>query len=129
MLSWPPATTIVALAGADLLGRQRDRAQAGAADLVDAEGGVAVGDAGGAGGLAGGVLALGRGQHLAEDHLVDVGRVELGALHRGLDRLAAEHVGGKACRSAPLKLPTGVRTAETMTTSSIFAPWRLRLCK
>ena len=56
MLSCPPATTIVALTGPDLLGRQRHGAQAGAADLVDAEGGLVVRQAGGARRLAGRVL-------------------------------------------------------------------------
>ena len=65
-----------AFAGADLLRAERDRAQAGAADLVDAEGGLGIGHAGGAGGLAGRVLALAGGEHLAEDHLVHVAGVD-----------------------------------------------------
>ncbi len=41
MLSWPPATTMALSPVRDLLGRQRHGAQAGAAKLVDAEGGAA----------------------------------------------------------------------------------------
>ncbi len=89
-----------AFAGADLLGGEGDGAQAGAADLVDAEGGGAVRDAGGAGGLAGRVLALGGGEHLAEDHLVHLAGLEPGALERGLERDGAEHVGGHAAEGA-----------------------------
>jgi hypothetical protein len=37
--SWPPATTTVASPSSDLLRRQRDGAQARAADLVDQPGG------------------------------------------------------------------------------------------
>ena len=65
-----------AFAGADLLRGQRDRAQAGAADLVDAERGLGVRQAGGAGGLAGRVLALAGGQDLAEISFVHIGRIE-----------------------------------------------------
>ena len=60
MLSWPPATTIGASPLRDLLRGERHRAQAGAADLVDPEGGALDRDAGGDGGLAGRVLALRR---------------------------------------------------------------------
>ena len=53
---------IVGVARLDLLGGERHGAQAGAADLIDAEGGLAVGNAGLDRGLAGGVLALGGGR-------------------------------------------------------------------
>ena len=42
--------------------------------------------------LAGRVLALARGQHLAEDDLVDLGPLDLGARERRLDRGGAEVV-------------------------------------
>ena len=83
-----------AFAGADLLGGESDRAQAGAAHLVDAERRRGVRNAGRAGGLAGWVLPLGGGQHLAEDHFVHIAGVDPGAAHRGLDGGAAEHVRG-----------------------------------
>ena len=83
-----------AFAGADLLRGEGHGAQAGAADLVDAEGGLGVGKAGGAGGLAGGVLALAGGEHLAEDDLVHVSGFDAGALEGSLQRDGAELVGG-----------------------------------
>ena len=96
----PPATTIGALAGADLLRGQRHRAQAGAADLVDAEGGRGVRHAGGAGGLARRVLALAGGQHLAEDHFVHVAGLHAGAVDRGLQRDGAERMRGHRAERA-----------------------------
>ncbi len=90
----------VALAGTDLLRRERHGAKAGAADLVDAEGGLAIRQAGGAGGLAGGVLALAGGQHLAEDDLIHVARLEPGALHGGVQGGRAEHMGGDRAEGA-----------------------------
>ena len=94
----------LALAAADLLRCERDRAKAGAADLVDEEGGRAIGDARRARGLATGILALRGGQHLTEDDFVDIGRVELGPLERGFDRVRAEnmrrHVAERAVETA-----------------------------
>ena len=49
-------------------------------------------DAGGHRGLARRVLALARGQHLAEDDLVDLRTLDLGARERRLDRRFAELV-------------------------------------
>ncbi len=69
MFSWPPATTIVGVAKLDLLGAERHGAQARAADLVDAPGGAFDRKAGIDGRLAGRVLTLAGGQHLAEDRL------------------------------------------------------------
>ena len=39
-------------------------------------------------------------EHLAEDHFVDVGGVDLGALQRGLDGDRAEVMGGNAAESS-----------------------------
>jgi hypothetical protein len=58
--SWPPATTMSAVAVEDRLIAERDRAQARAAELVDAPGRAFHRDAGGDRGLAGRVLALRR---------------------------------------------------------------------
>ena len=66
----------------DLLHAERDGAQARAAELVEAPGGGFLRDAGLHGGLAGRVLALAGGQDLAEDDLVDLAAVDLGALQR-----------------------------------------------
>ena len=65
---------IVGVAVGDLLHAERDGAQARAADLVEAPGGRLLRHAGVDRGLAGRVLALAGGQHLAEDDLVDLGR-------------------------------------------------------
>ena len=89
-----------AFAGADLLRGQRHGAQAGAADLVDAERGLGIRQAGGARGLAGGVLALAGGQHLAQDHLVHVAGLDAGALERRLQRDRAEFVRGQRAKRA-----------------------------
>ena len=53
---------------------------------------LAVRQAGGARGLAGGVLALAGGQHLAEDHFVHIGRLHAGPLEGRLQRDGAELV-------------------------------------
>ena len=82
------------VAGLDRLAGERDRAQARAADLVDAPGRHLLGNAGGHRGLAGRILALGGGQHLAEDHFGDVFGRDSGLRERGLDRDPAELVGG-----------------------------------
>ena len=77
MDSWPPATMIVGVAVGDLLHADRDGAQPRAAELVEAPGGLFLRDAGRHGGLAGRVLALAGGEHLAEDDLVDLARIDL----------------------------------------------------
>ncbi len=89
-----------AFAGADLLRGERHGAQAGAAHLVDAECRLGVGQPGGARGLAGGVLALAGGQHLAQDHLVHVGGFDAGALEGRLQRDGAKLVRGQRAQSA-----------------------------
>ena len=56
------------------------------------------------------------GQHLAEDHLIDLARLDAGAREHGLDDGRAEFVRGR-CAKAPLKDPTAVRAALAMTMS------------
>ena len=90
----------IAFAGADLLSRQRHRAQAGAAELVDAEGGLVVRHAGGAGGLTRRVLTLAGGQDLAEDQLVHLRGRNAGAFERALDRNGGQLVGGECAQRA-----------------------------
>ncbi len=80
------------IAGLDRLRRERDGAQARPADLVDAPGRDLLGNAGRHRSLTRGILALSGGQHLAEDDLRHVGRVDAGLLERGGDRDAAELV-------------------------------------
>ncbi len=79
MLSWPPATTIFASPRRDLLGGERDGPKPRAAELVDAPGRALDRDAGVDRRLTGGSLAGAGLQHLAEDHLVDVAKLDAGA--------------------------------------------------
>ena len=108
-----------AVALRDRLGAQRHGAKARAADHVDAPGGAVDGNAGGDGCLARGVLSLRRGQHLAENDFGDLLTRDLGALQGRLDGDLAQLVGRRVVAKAPLKDPTGVRAADTMTTSSM----------
>ncbi len=112
----------VGVAELDVLGAQRDGAQARAADLVDAPGGAFCGQAGVDMRLAGRVLALAGGQHLAQDRLADLALVDAGPLDERFEDGGAEVVRGRV-REAPLKLPTGVRAAEAMTTLVMEAPF------
>ena len=121
MLSCPPATTICAVAGLDRLIAERHRAQARAAELVDAVGGLLIRDAGRDRGLARRVLPRAGGEDLAEDDLVDLRRLDLGALQGLDDRDLAELVRGQACSEPPLKAPTGVRAAAAMTMSVMMS--------
>ena len=84
----------IGVAACDLLDAERDRAQAGAADLIDPEGGLFLRNAGLDRRLARRILALRGGEHLAENHFVHFARLDLGALESGLDGDRAELVGG-----------------------------------
>ena len=86
----------VAVAVEDRLIAERDRAQAGAAELVHAPGRALDRDAGGDRGLPGRVLALTGGQDLAHDDLGDLAALDAGALERRLDRDLAQFVGRQA---------------------------------
>ena len=107
MDSWPPATTMRLSPLHDGLGAQRHGAQARAAHHVDAPGGRADGKARRDGGLAGRVLALGGGQHLAQDDFADFVARDLGAFQRGLDRDLAQLVGGHGGKGAVERRPPG----------------------
>src|SRR5206468_9214261 len=72
---------------------ERYRAQAAAAKLVDAPGRAFHRNTGSDRGLAGRVLALGRGQDLAHDDFGDAARLNAGPLQRGLDGDGAEVMG------------------------------------
>src|SRR5215207_2109550 len=82
----------VGIAVGDLLHADGDGAQPRAAELVQAPGGLLLRDAGVHRRLAGRVLALAGGEHLAEDDLVDLRTLDLGARHGRLDRRLAEVV-------------------------------------
>ena len=84
----------------DLLHADRDGAKPRAAELVEAPGGLFLRNAGGHRGLPGRVLALAGGEDLAEDDLVDLARIDLGALERGLDGGGAEFVGRRVAEGA-----------------------------
>src|SRR5690606_24187987 len=57
------------------------------------------------------VLALPRGQDLAHDGLVDLRRLDLGALHRLFDRQRAELRGGQRRQAAVERADGGARGA------------------
>ena len=82
----------VGVAIGDLLHAERHRAQARAAELVEPPGGRLLRHAGRHRRLAGRVLALAGGQDLAQDDLVHLAGVDLGALQRLLDGDGAEVV-------------------------------------
>ena len=86
----PPVTPTLEVAGADRLVGEADRAHARGADLVDRLRGDLLRDAGLDLGLARGDLPLAGLQHLAVDDLLDLVRLDLGALERRGDRVAAE---------------------------------------
>ena len=89
-----------AFAGADLLGAQSDGAEAGAADLVDAEGGVGVRHAGGAGRLPGRILSATGGQNLAKYHLVHLPAFDPGAGESGAQGDGTQFMRGKGAECA-----------------------------
>ena len=111
----------LAVAVEDRLIAERDRAQAGAAELVDAPGRALDRDAGGDRGLAGRVLALPGGQDLAQDDLGHLRALDAGALERLLRWRPCPSSWAGRLANAPLKAPTGVRAALTMTISSFIS--------
>ena len=112
MLSWPPATTILAVPSSDLLRAERDGAQARAAELVQAPGRASRPECRRDRRLARRVLAGAGGQHLAQDDFVDVGRLDAGALERGLDGDLAELVRRQAGQRAVERADRGAGGAD-----------------
>ena len=100
-----------------------DGPQARGADLVDGLRGDLLGDPGLDLGLAGRDLPLAGLQHLAHDHVLDLVRLDLGALERGLDRGPPSSVASTLDRPPP-SLPKGVRAALSTTVLLIGAPPR-----
>ncbi len=80
------------IARCDRLRCQRHGAQAGAADLVDGEGGTFHRNTGADRCLAGGVLTEAGGQDMAQDHLVHFVRADSGLLQRRDDGGLAQHM-------------------------------------
>lgn len=107
------------VAAANRLGSQVQRLEPGAADLVEGHCRHGVWQAGIDRGLAGGVLPGAGSQHLAKNHLIDLGRVEPGLLQQAADDGRASSTAGTVA-SAPWKLPMAVRVAATMTTSCMW---------
>ena len=100
------------IAGADRLVEQHARPQPRRADLVDRLRGDLLGDARLDLGLARGDLALARLQHLADDHVIDLLGLHLGALERRRDRQSAELGGGQRREPAAHLADRGAGRAE-----------------
>ena len=105
----------------DGLVAERDRAQARAAELVDAPGRALDRDAGGDRGLARRVLALAGGQDLAQDDLGDLRPPSTPARLSASSMATLPSSWAGSAANAPLKAPTGVRAALTMTISSFIS--------
>ena len=97
-----PGNNAFGVAGADCLGRERDRFQAAPADLVDGCRWNALGEAGANRGLPRGVLPQAGLEHIAHEHLID--GIDAGATERLLDGNRSEpgcrHVGEDAAKGA-----------------------------
>ena len=95
------------IAGANGLGREHDGLEAGAAHLVDGEGGDGVGQPSLERRLPGRVLADARLQHLADDHLIDQPGRHLGPPQGlGQDR-------GRELRGRQLRQPAEILADRT----------------
>ena len=88
------------IAGGDLLHAECDGPQPRAADLVEAPGGRLLRQSAADRSLACRVLSLRRGQHLAEDDLVDLARLDAGTDEQVPDDGGAEFVAGRRGESA-----------------------------
>ena len=122
----------------DLLHAQRHRAQARAAELVEAPGRLFLRNSGLHGGLTGRVLALTGREDLAEDHLVHLAGVHASALQRGLDGHGAQIMGGHGAKDAAegshrracgaYNHDIGCHLETPCATWSRSAPWRCAFC-
>ena len=108
----------VDVAGSDHLRRDRDCFQPRTAEHVDRGRGNLFRDSGRDRHLTGGILAQAGLQHATEDHLVNILARQPGPLERRPDGQRPSSVAGTSLNCPP-KLPTGVRTALTITASSI----------
>ncbi|MCY1213583.1 hypothetical protein D9M72_253720 [compost metagenome] len=82
------------VAATDGLDAQVQGLEAGTAELVQVHGRYRVGQAGEDGGLAGRVLAGAGGEHLAENHFIDLLALEAGLLQQLADHCSAQFMGG-----------------------------------
>ncbi len=96
----PAGDNDVGIAIGDLLHADGDGAEPRAAKLVQTPGGRLLQNTSLHRGLAGRVLALPGGEDLAHDDLIDIGRIDAGALERCLDRRRAELMGRCAGKHA-----------------------------
>jgi hypothetical protein len=94
------------IAVGDLLHADGNRAQARAAELVESPGGLFLRHAAGHGRLTGRVLPLGCGEDLAENDLVDLRAVDLGAFESCLDGDGAKLM-GRGVGEGPVKRANG----------------------
>ena len=85
MLSWPPATTMSASPAAICCAPRATARKPEPHTWFTPQAVASIGMPAAIGRLAGRVLALARRQHLTQDDFVDIGRIDLGALQRGLD--------------------------------------------
>ncbi len=106
----------VGVAVGDLLHAESDGAQARAAELVEAPGGLFLRNAGLHRGLAGRILALVGGEDLAEDDFIHFARRDIGARKGGLDGGGAQFGGGVLAESSA-EGANRCAAAETITIS------------
>ena len=125
MLSCPPATTIASSPSMMCCAPSATALQPRAADLVDAPGRALLRQPGVDMRLPRRVLPLAGGQHLAEDGLGHLARLDARRGSSTSRITAAPRSCAGVSAKAPLKLPTGVRAAEAITILVIFhPPWR-----
>ena len=119
MISWPPATTISQSPVCDRLGGERDGAQARAADLLTPQAGEPFGMPAAIEAWRAGFWpwpAVSTWPRITSETRAGFNAA---ALQRGLDDAAPSSCAGVVANE-PLKLPTAVRAAPTMTTSSFM---------
>ena len=113
------------VAAQDVLGAERDRAQTRTADLVDAPGGRFDRQAGLDMRLAGRVLALGRGQHLAEDGFRHFALLDAGTGNDGLEHGRAQLMGRNIGERAVETADGGARRRDDHDIGHGFSPHRI----
>ena len=110
------------IAQLDVLGCQRHGAQARAADLVDRPGRGFDRQAGIDMRLARGVLALARGQHLAQDGFGDFRLVDARAGDNGFEHGGPKVMCGRVCECAPERTDSGARRRGDYDIGHVYPP-------